>query len=684
MISIHHPPVNALSHPVRVALLDAIEQLDGDTSIRAIIIHGEGRVFIAGADIREFTQKLRSPLTADILLRLEACRKPVIAVLHGATLGGGAELALAAHFRIAARDLQFGFPEIKLGLLPGAGGTVRLPRVVGIKTALKMIERGELLSADEALTLQIVDRIVDDEPRAAAITYARALLSSDASISRVRDRPIPDIAKAMESISAYRAALPQESTRVPAHERIMQALEATVTLSFDAALSCARGLFEECRSSNESAALRHVFLAERAAGSYSGTPKRVQRVGVVGAGTMGSGIALAFARSGFDVLLYDAHAAGLEAGVARIHALLESQVNRKRLDPEEALMIRSRVTGADELKGLANVDLVIEAVFEDLMVKQQLMVRLGQLCSPSTILASNTSTLDIHLLAHAAGRPPNTLGMHFFSPAHVMRLIELVRTPETSPDTLATALSVSKRIGKLGVVVGNAFGFVGNRMLYAYGREKEMLLLEGATPERIDRVLENFGMAMGPNAVGDLAGLDIGATARRQWKDRPSDPRYYRVTDLLVEQGRLGQKMGLGFYRYEDDQRQRQADPDVVSLIRAEARCLAVKQRDIVDDEIVERCMMSLVNEGARILEARLAASAADIDVIWCNGYGFPRWRGGPMFYADTIGLPQVLQAIRNYHQNDPQGYWTPSPLLERLATEGRRLADWVVEDQQP
>jgi 3-hydroxyacyl-CoA dehydrogenase len=406
-------------------------------------------------------------------------------------------------------------------------------------------------------------------------------------------------------------------------------------------------------------------------------PRPVDRVGVVGSGTMGAGIAICFAQAGFRVTLIDASPAALAAGLARVRSTLDAAVSKGRLSAQQAEAAKARVGGAADLAALATADLVVEAVFENLAIKQELFARLGRLCKAQAVLATNTSTLDIDAIGAASGRAGDVLGMHFFSPAHVMRLVEIVRGRETSAAALATAQAVTERLGKSGAVVGNCFGFVGNRMLYAYGREKELMLLEGATPERIDRALEAFGMAMGPNAVGDLAGLDIGAAVRREWKDRPDDPRFYRVSDLLAERGWLGQKTGRGFYLYQGADKRRIENPELAALIRAEAQRLGIAQREVPDEEIVGRCLFALINEGARILEEGIARSAADIDLIWCNGYGFPRARGGPMTYADTLGLAAVRAAIGRYGREQGDRYWTVAPLIEQLTREGRRFADW-------
>lgn len=674
VIELENPPVNALAQPIRRALLTAIEELDADGGVRAIVIHGRGRHFIAGADVREFDASPVAPLLNDVLLRLEAVGKPVVAAMHGTTLGGGAELSLASHYRCAAPDLSFGLPEIKLGLLPGSGGTVRLPRLAGTERALDFMLGGTPVNLAGAQTLGVVDHVLEGDVLEGAINYARELVRTGASPRRVCDMPVP--APAYPAFfTQRRAELGAAARRVPASLKIIEAVEAAVAMPFRPALARTRELFEECRLSRQSQALRHLFFAERGSGTASAGARPVARIGIIGAGTMGSGIAISAATAGYTVTLVDLQAPALAAGLARLKQTLEDSARKGRLSASAAADAIARVTGESSLEALHGADLVIEAVFEKLEVKESVFRELGRICRSDAVLASNTSTLDIDAIAAASGRAGSVIGMHFFSPANIMRLLEIVRGRDTQPEVTATALAVAKRLGKIGVVVGNCFGFVGNRMLYAYGREKELMLLEGASPQQVDRALEGFGMAMGPNAVGDLAGLDIGYSVRREWRDRPDDPRFYRASDLLVESGRLGQKSGRGFYRYEPGARRGVPDPDVVDLIRAEAGRLGVPPRELTDAEIIERCMLALINEGARILDEGIAASAADIDAIWCNGYGFPRDRGGPMFHAETLGLDTVLARIRHYAAVLGERYWTPATLLERLAGSGRTFS---------
>ncbi len=682
VVIVDNPPVNALSHAVRAALLAAVEELDADSSARAIVLAGAGRNFIAGADLREFDAPPREPMLPGVLARIEACGKPVIAALSGPTLGGGAETALACHFRCASADLQLGFPEVKLGLLPGAGGTVRLPRLAGWQASLELMTSGRPIGRDAAIEFGIVDRRVDGELRAGAIAWAQELLREGAAPRRVRDLPLPPSRPAL--FEDFLRGLPRLARRLPAPPRIVEALATAAMLPFDAAQARARTLFLECQNSPESRALRHLFFAERGAPPDRGLARAVRQAGVVGAGTMGAGIATALATGGIGVTLVDAEPEALAAGLARVKSTIEGAARKGRLSTEAAGAALARVQGAAMLEAVAGADLVIEAVFENMAVKREVFGKLGALCRPEAVLATNTSTLDVDAIAAASGRAADVVGMHFFSPAHVMRLVEIVRGRDSSRAALATAHAVAKRIGKVAVTVGNCFGFVGNRMLYAYGREKELMLLEGATPERIDGALLDFGMAMGPNAVGDLAGLDIGWQVRREWAGKPDDPRFYRPSDLLAELGRYGQKTGRGFYRYDADGGERVADPEVIELIRAEAARLGVAQREIGDDEIVGRCIHALINEGAAILAEGVAASPADIDVIWCNGYGFPRHRGGPMFHADTVGLSKVLAAIRRFGAEQGERYWTPAPLLVTLAERDSSFGAWQAARAAP
>ena len=678
VLAIENPPVNALAHPVRAALLAAVLAAAADSRVRGVMIHGTGRCFVAGADLHEFDAPPRAPLLNDVLLSIEALSKPVIAALHGLALGGGLELALACHYRCATTDTSLGFPEIKLALMPGSGGTQRLPRLVGAKVALEMMLGGEPVNAARAHELGILDRLIAGSDLInAAKSWLREIIAEGRGPRRLRDiEPNPDSDdSALYTRERERLAL--RTSGEMAGRYIAECVEAAYHQPFDAALALSRRRFEECRVSLDSRALRHLFFAERPAAPAHQNARTVQKVAVVGAGTMGSGIAVSLAVSGHDVVLIDSDPAAVDAGLKRVVTTIEAAARKGRTSDAAAGAAIARVAGAHELAAVAPAELVIEAVVESMEVKRDVFRSLDRLCRSDAVLATNTSTLDIDGIAAATARRPDVVGMHFFSPANVMRLVEIVRGAASGDVAVATALAVTRRMGKLGVVVGNCFGFVGNRMLYAYGRENQLMLLQGASPSQIDAALKSFGMAMGPNAVGDLAGLDVGYRVRRERADRPHDPRYYRVADLLVEAGRLGQKSGRGAFRYEPGSREAQADPEVETLIVAESARLGITRRTIADEEIIARCIYALINEGAAILQDGIAACAADIDAIWCNGYGFPRRRGGPMFHADTIGLPVVLAGIARFSREQGAQYWAPAPLLAELAQRGSTFAEW-------
>ncbi|HEX2139188.1 MAG TPA: 3-hydroxyacyl-CoA dehydrogenase NAD-binding domain-containing protein [Woeseiaceae bacterium] len=676
VISVDNPPVNALSHAVREGLMRAADEAEEDRSVQALVLICSGRTFIAGADIREFDQPPKKPYLPDVVARLEACSKPILAAIHGTALGGGLEVAMGCHYRLALESAKLGLPEVKLGLLPGATGTQRLPRLVGAERALEMMLSGEAIDAQAALDAGLVDRVTGSaDLLAAALGYAQEL----SEIRRVRDLPVPPAEP--EIFERARRKIAASARGLLSPEKIVQAVELAAEVGFDEGVAAEREFFAECKDSPQSSGLRHAFFAEREAAKVPGvgkeTPVReIQRVAVLGAGTMGSGIAYACLGTGCRVHLLDSDADGLARGEATIRKLFEGGVARGKLTEHEAADGIQRLRTTRDYADLADADLVVEAVFENMAVKKEVFGKLDTVCKSGAILATNTSTLDVDAIAEATGRPQDVVGLHFFSPAHVMRLLEIVRGRQTADDVIATALSLAKRLRKVGVVVGNCFGFVGNRMLYSYGRENQLLLLEGAAPECIDRVLTNWGMAMGPNAVGDLAGLDVGYKIRQERADRPDDPRFYRVADRLAELGRFGQKTGAGMYRYEPGSRTPVPDPEVRQLIRDEAEHLGVEQRDIGETEIIERCIYALVTEGARILEDGIAARSSDIDVIWINGYGFPRYRGGPMHFADTVGADTVYNKVCEFRARFGDRYWRPPALLERLARTGGRFGD--------
>lgn len=676
IITVDNPPVNALSHAVREGLMRCIDEAEADAAIDAIVLQCAGRTFIAGADIREFDQPPQSPHLPDVVAHIEACGKPVVAAIHGTALGGGLEVAMGCHYRIARRDAAVGLPEVKLGLLPGASGTQRLPRLAGIEKALAMMLSGDPLPATDALDAGIVDRLSSADLANDAIAFARELAGT--APRRVRDLPVTDVAP--EVFENVRNAIEKKARGLYSPAKIIRCVELAMHLGFDEACEAERQMFLDCKRSPQSAGLRHVFFAEREASKVSGigadTPARpIGKVAVIGAGTMGAGIAYTCLSAGLAVRLMDNNAEGLKRGTETIRGLYAGGVKRGKISDEAMQQGLARLTAGEDYDALAETDLVIEAAFENLTIKKEIFAKLEAVCRPGAILATNTSTLDVDAIATATMRPGDVIGLHFFSPAHIMRLLEIVRGSRTSPEVVATALQLAKRLGKVGVVVGNCFGFVGNRMLYSYGRENQLLLLEGAAPEAIDQALYDWGMAMGPNAVGDLAGLDVGYRIRQERKDLPDDPRFYRIANLLAEMGRYGQKTGKGMYRYEQGSRSGVPDLKVQALINKESEKLGIERREIGAEEIVDRCILGLVTEGARILQEGIAQRSGDIDVIWINGYGFPRHRGGPMHYADAIGLDKVYARVCEFRDRFGPQYWEPPDLLEQLAKDGQTFS---------
>jgi 3-hydroxyacyl-CoA dehydrogenase len=674
VIVIDNPPVNAASAAVRQGLLRAIETFESDPQLRAAIIRCDGRTFVAGADIREFRKPAEPPRLGDLCDRIEACSKPVVAALHGTALGGGLELALACHARVALTSATLGLPEVKLGLIPGAGGTQRLPRLIGVHAALRLMLSGDSTSADDALQCGLVDQVVTDDAAAAAMALALQLAATG-TLRRSGGLAVAGAPLDEQSARAWRREAAQRARGQRAPGRIAEAVIAAAGMPIAEGLVAERRLFEESRADAQSAALRHLFFAERAAGKVDATPLPVNRAGVIGAGTMGTGIAIALADAGIAVVLVDTDPASLERGRERVASHYRKLMSRGRLTADEAGLRAGRIVPASDLAAAASCDLVVEAVFENLGVKQAVFAQLDVLLPGHALLSTNTSYLDVDRIAASTRRPGQVLGLHFFSPANVMKLVEVVRAAATSEPALATGAALARRLGKIPVIVGNASGFVGNRMLQAYGRENQLLLLEGATPWQVDAALESWGMAMGPNAVLDLAGLDIGYRARRERRDVPDDPRYFRVADALVESGRLGQKSGRGNYVYAEGG-SRQPDPDVEALIVAESARFGITRRVIADAEIIERCILALINEGAALLRAGVASQSSDIDVIWANGYGFPRHRGGPMWHADALGLRAVLERIEELAHRHGTRYWDPAPRLVQLARSGARFSD--------
>ena len=675
VISFGNPPVNGLSHGVRAGIAAALERARSDDAVRAIVLTGTGGLFSGGADIREFGTPASTgdPTLRQLTERLETAAKPVVAAIAGTCLGGGLELAMAAHYRVAGADAKLGLPEVKLGLLPGAGGTQRLPRLAGVAQAIEMIVSGDPVPASRLAGTALLDRVVDGDPLTAAVELASSTEVATGPHPRARDLPLdqPNLAALCQ---AARARLETQRPRLLAPMRAVDAIEAA-DLPFDEGLAVERRAFLELMESPESRALRHAFFAERAAGKVDGvtpaTPVRpLDQAAVIGAGTMGAGITVALLDAGVPVWLVEADQSALDRGLARIAGIYDAQVKKGKLAPAERDRRLGRVRPTLSYDAIGEAGVVIEAVFESLDVKRGVFTELDRVMKPGAILATNTSTLDVDAIAGFTRRPSDVLGLHFFSPANVMRLLEVVRGQATAPDVLATVLRLAKALRKVAVVSGVCDGFIGNRMLEGYTKQAWYLVEEGATPQQVDQAMESFGMAMGPFRVGDLVGHDVSQAIREH--RRAKHPGYLVSTlpDKLCRLGRLGQKSGAGWYDYPAGPRHPAPSGAVDELIASHRAELRLIPRRIDDAEIVDRLVYALVNEGARILEEGIAARASDIDVVYLTGYGFPRARGGPMFYADEVGLEQVLRRVREFAGN-PHGdpvFWTPAPLLLRRA----------------
>jgi len=684
VITIDNPPVNALSPGVPEGIAEAIATVNSDPDVKAAIVIGAGRTFVAGADIREFGKltsgKPRGAGLLPFLLSIEDCTKPVVMAIHGTAFGGGLELAMAGHYRVASPDAQVGQPEVKLGLIPGAAGTQRLPRLVGVVKALEMCGEGRPIGAAEALRFGVVDRLIEGDLLTGAVGFAREVAGKPVRKTRERSEKLGSAEQNAEAIESARENARRKQRGFQAPLAAIDAIEAATKLRFEEGCRKERRLFDECLFSDQSKALIHVFFGEREVAKIPDIPKDTEvvpigRAAVVGAGTMGGGIAMVFANAGMPVLLKEIDRPTLDQGMAKIRKNYAGSVQRGRLTQKEMDARLGLITPTTSYDEFAEVDMVVEAVFEGMALKKQVFQELDRICKPGAILATNTSTLSIDAIASVVTRPEAIIGTHFFSPANVMRLLEIVRGKETSKEAIATCMQLSKKLGKIGVLVGNCRGFVGNRMFGPYRREAQFLVEEGASAEAVDRALVEFGMAMGPLATGDLAGLDVGWRIRKEYRhlEKPG-VRQPIAEDRLCEMGRFGQKTQAGWYRY-DDNRRAIPDPEVTALVRkwsAEAR---IAQREQISTlEIVERCIYALVNEGARILEEGFALRAVDIDIIYLNGYGFPAYRGGPMWYADTVGLKKVYERVCEF-RDAHGGLWEPAPLLKQLATSNETFA---------
>ncbi|HWW48091.1 MAG TPA: 3-hydroxyacyl-CoA dehydrogenase NAD-binding domain-containing protein [Xanthobacteraceae bacterium] len=675
VITVDNPPVNALSAAVRKGISDAVKQAVADSNVQAIVLACAGRTFVAGADITEFGKPPQPPALGDVINELESCPKPTIAAIHGTALGGGLELALGCHFRVATKDARLGLPEVKLGLLPGAGGTQRLPRAVGPELAVRMIVSGEPISASEALKNGLIEEIVEG-PAAGAEAFARKVLAEKRPIRRLRnDDSKLAAARADRSIFTNAAAAANKRNRgLEAPLVCAEAVSWTLDVPFDEALKKEREAFLKLVTGDQSKAQRHAFFAERQAAKVGDIPdtvkpRKVERVAILGAGTMGGGIAMSFASAGIPVTLIETADEPLQRGLGVMRKNYEATAARGGIPADAPAQRMALVTGAVGIENVRDADLIIEAVFETMAVKKEVFAKLDEFAKPGAVLASNTSYLNVNEIAAVTKRPQDVIGMHFFSPANVMKLCEIVRAEKTAPDVVMTAVAIAKRIGKVPVVVGVCDGFVGNRMLGARSKQSEKLLFEGALPQQVDAVVTKFGMPMGPFAMGDLAGLDIG------WRSRKDRGIKSEIADALCEAGRFGQKTGKGYYKYEQGSRAPIPDPEVEKLIDETCKRLGLTRRAISDEEILERMVYPMINEGARILEEKIAGRPSDIDVVWLYGYGWPIYRGGPMFYADLVGLKHIADRLSHYAQatNDPS--LEPAALLRRLADEGKTFA---------
>ncbi len=677
VLTVNNPPVNALSHHVRVGLRDGLRQAAADPAVAAVVIACAGRTFIAGADITEFGQPPREPGLWEVLEVLEGGPRPVVAAIHGTALGGGLEVALACHWRVGLRTARLGLPEVKLGLLPGAGGTQRLPRVVGVEKALAMIVSGEPIGGEEAYRLGLLDELVEGDLTAGAVAFAERVVSEGRPLRKVREME-DRIAAARgrpEIFAEFRRSVAKQTRGFRAPESCIKAVEAAVALPFDQGIARERELFLELLASPESRAQRYVFFAEREAAKIpdvpSDTPAReIRTAAVIGSGTMGGGIAMCFANAGIPVTVVDVSREALDRGLGVVRKNYEATAAKGRLTTDDVERRLGLIRGTTDLEAAADADLVIEAVFEEMPIKKEVFARLDKVARPEAVLATNTSTLDVDEIASATRRPESVIGMHFFSPANVMRLLEVVRGARTAKPTIATVMAIGRKIGKVPVLVGVCYGFVGNRMLHQRGVQAERLLQEGALPAQVDRVLVEFGFPMGPFAMGDLAGLDVG------WRIRKGRGVRSPVFDRLCELGRFGQKTGAGFYRYEPGDRTPRPDPEVERIIQEVSQALGIQRRPISDQEILERLLYPMVNEGAKILEEGKAIRASDIDVIWVYGYGWPVYRGGPMYWADQQGLKAIRERLLDFQQRTGDDFWRPAGLLTRLADQGRGFLD--------
>jgi 3-hydroxyacyl-CoA dehydrogenase len=683
VITVDSPPVNALSQAVRAGLEQRLTEANADDGAEAIVLICAGRTFLAGADISEFGKPPQPPHLPELIHFYEDSPKLTVAAIHGTSLGGGLETALGCNYRCAIPSARVGLPEVKLGILPGAGGTQRLPRLVGVPAALQMIVSGNPVKAPQAHEMGVIDGIIDGDLLEGALAYAERLLDEGAPLRKTREIEIDKAAIPEGFFDGFRKKIARKTRGYFAPERNIQCVEAAVELPFDEAIQREAKLFIDCMTNPQAAALQHVFFAERLAAKIPDVPKdtplrKIESVGILGAGTMGGGISMAFANAGIPVTLVEIDQAALDRGLGVVEKNYMRSVKSGRFTEEKVAQLLGLITGSLDMSDFADCDLVIEAVFEDMALKKKIFEKLDRICKQGAILATNTSELDVNEIAAATQRPEDVIGLHFFSPANIMRLMEIVRGDRTAKDVLATCMKMAKRIRKVGVVSGVCHGFIGNRMLAGYGREAGSMILEGATPAQVDKAVFDFGLPMGPFAMSDLAGVDLAYQQRRE-NGIEIGSKGSAIGDNLYEMGRYGQKTSAGFYDYEGGSRFPRPSAEVEAMIKEVAAKFGVEQREFSDEEIVQRCIYPLINEAARILEEGIASRPSDVDIVWINGYGFPPYRGGPMHFADTEGTKKVYETIVGFREKYGD-HWQPAPLLEQLANESKTFRKWALE----
>ena len=684
VVCVDKPPVNAMDQSVRAGLKRAFSELRAKPDVKAIVLACAGRTFIAGADIKEFDTGIAEPGYHEVFRLIEDSLVPVIAAIHGTALGAGTEVSLACHYRVAAEGAALGLPELSLGIIPGAGGTQRMPRVIPFEAAAEMMLSGRPLLTTQAKELGLVDHVVKGDVTEGAIAYAKKLVAAGNGPRKTRERQVISPEKIAETLKSKRAQVAKTMRNRLSPIKLLEALQAAAEKPFDEGLEVEKAVSASLPQATEARALRHLFFAEREVRKIPGlspsvTPRPIDRIGIIGAGTMGGGIAMVFANAGLPVTMIDAKQEALDRARATIRKNYERSVSRGSLTADQMEARMKLITLALDYAAVSTSDLIIEAVFENMDLKKKIFAKLDQIAKRGAILGTNTSTLDIDAIAAVTKRPQDVIGLHFFSPANVMPLLEIVQAKKTADDVLVTALEIAKKVRKVGVVAQVCYGFIGNRMMDPYAREAEHCVLEGATPGEVDSALEDFGMAMGILAVFDMAGVDIGHLTRlARGNAFHNDPTFYRPSAMLTERGWLGQKVGRGYYRYQDGKRI--VDQEVIALLHAEGSRLGVPQRKPSAEEIRERCLYAMINEGARVLEEGIAFRASDIDVVYTSGYGFPRYRGGPMFYADSVGLNKIYDRILEFQRSLDSQYWQPSPLLEKLAKAGSSFGQWQAE----